>query len=59
MQVLEKAFGYITRKYDDRIQVLVFEQNTEERAFKFQKVQLKTEKRHLKQLYERWWRKRV
>ncbi|WP_103976328.1 NUDIX domain-containing protein, partial [Lysinibacillus sphaericus] len=29
MQVLEKAFGYITRKYDDRIQVLVFEQNTE------------------------------
>lgn len=28
MQVLEKAFGYITRECEGRIQVLVFEQNT-------------------------------
>ncbi|MFJ7666227.1 NUDIX domain-containing protein [Lysinibacillus sp. NPDC097195] len=28
MQVLEKAFGYITRQYEGRRQVLVFEQNT-------------------------------
>lgn len=28
MQVLEKAFGYITRQYEERLQVLVFEQNT-------------------------------
>ncbi|WP_375199309.1 NUDIX hydrolase [Bacillus sp. RS11] len=29
MQVVEKAFGYITREHESRLQVLVFEQNTE------------------------------
>ncbi|MFJ7697791.1 NUDIX domain-containing protein [Lysinibacillus fusiformis] len=28
MQVVEKAFGYITREHGEQIQVLVFEQNT-------------------------------
>lgn len=28
MQVIEKAFGYITREHGEQIQVLVFEQNT-------------------------------
>ncbi|WP_445477592.1 NUDIX hydrolase [Lysinibacillus irui] len=28
MQVVEKAFGYITREREEQIQVLVFEQNT-------------------------------
>lgn len=28
MQVVEKAFGYITREHEEQIQVLVFEQNT-------------------------------
>jgi 8-oxo-dGTP pyrophosphatase MutT (NUDIX family) len=28
MQVVEKAFGYITREHKEQIQVLVFEQNT-------------------------------
>lgn len=28
MEVFEKAFGYITREWEGRIQVLVFEQNT-------------------------------
>lgn len=28
MQVVEKAFGYITREHEGQIQVLVFEQNT-------------------------------
>lgn len=28
MEVLEKAFGYITRDWEGRIQILVFEQNT-------------------------------
>lgn len=27
MQVIEKAFGYITRTHEDQLQVLVFEQN--------------------------------
>lgn len=29
MQVVEKAYGYITREHEGRLQVLVFEQNTE------------------------------
>lgn len=29
MQVVEKAFGYITREHEGQLQVLVFEQNTE------------------------------
>jgi len=28
MQVIEKAFGYITRTHEDQLQVLVFEQNS-------------------------------
>ncbi len=28
MQVVEKAFGYITRTHEDQLQVLVFEQNS-------------------------------